>query len=125
MLQQESDPSALGFQCTDLSEKWIPLQLQECCCLICIPYIPDQNPILPVYAGKMGILRVKRDSPYLTKYYDVNKYQYHALLCVGVFGRYTTNCYPNAQNVGATNSGTLTLPYCPGFPYKIMCGTRD
>ena len=34
MLQQENDPSALGFQCTDLSENLIPLQLQECCCLI-------------------------------------------------------------------------------------------
>ena len=30
MLQQESDPSALGFQYADLSENLIPLQLQEC-----------------------------------------------------------------------------------------------
>ena len=37
------------------------------------PYFLDQNPILPVYAGKMGILRVKRDSPYLSKNYIVNK----------------------------------------------------
>ena len=33
-----------------------------------------------------------------------------------MYGRYATNCYPDAQTVGATNSGTLTLPYCPGFP---------
>ena len=38
-------------------------------------------------------------------------------MCFGVVGRYTTNCYPNAQNMGATNSGTLTLPYCQRFPY--------
>ena len=37
-----------------------------------------------------------------------------AVLCV--FGRYTRNCFPNAQNVGATNSGTLTLPSCHGLP---------
>ena len=30
MLQQESDPSVLGFQYADLSENLIPLQLQEC-----------------------------------------------------------------------------------------------
>ena len=67
--------------------------------------------------GKMGILRVKLDSPYLFKKKMMStKNQYHAQLCFGVFGRYTTNCYPNAQNVGATNSGTLTFPYCPGFP---------
>ena len=41
------------------------------------------------------------------------------MLCFGVFGRYTTNCYPNAHNVGATNSRTSTLPYCPGFPYNL------
>ena len=35
----------------------------------------------------------------------------------GVFGRYKTNGYPNAQNVGATNSGMLTLTYSSGFPY--------
>ena len=81
------------------------------------PIFPGSNPILPVYAGKMGILRVKRDSPYLAKPNDVNKKQCHALLCLGLFGRYTTNCYPNARNVGATNSGTLTVPYCPGLPY--------
>ena len=39
----------------------------------CIPYFPGQNPILPVYAGKMGILRVKQDSPYLSKNNDVNQ----------------------------------------------------
>ena len=48
------------------------------------------------------------------------KQQYHALLCFGVFGRYTTNCYPTAQNVGATNNGMLTLPYCPGFLYTYL-----
>ena len=30
MLQQESDPSAFGFQYPNLSENLIPLQLQEC-----------------------------------------------------------------------------------------------
>ena len=30
MLQQESDPSALGFQYADVSENLISLQLQEC-----------------------------------------------------------------------------------------------
>ena len=34
-----------------------------------------------------------------------------------MLGRYKTNGYPNAQNVGATNSGTLTLTYSSGFPY--------
>ena len=34
--------------------------------------IGHQNPILPIYAGKMGILRVKRDSPYLSNNNDVN-----------------------------------------------------
>ena len=52
--------------------------------------------------------------------------QCHALLCFGVFGRYATNCYPNAQYVGATKSGKLTLPYCPGFPYMgHKYSTRD
>ena len=48
--------------------------------LLCISYIPDQNPILPVCAGKMGILRVNRDSPYLSKNIDVNKKQYCCVL---------------------------------------------
>ena len=30
MLQQESAPSALGFQYADLTENLLPLQLQEC-----------------------------------------------------------------------------------------------
>ena len=48
----------------------------------------------------MGILRVKRDSPYLSQNNDYmsTKNQYHALLSFDVFGRYTTNCYLNAQN---------------------------
>ena len=65
----------------------------------------------------MGNLRVKRDSPYLSKNNDVNKTTIpRAVVFWCIWGRYTTNCYPNAQNVCATNSGTLTLPYCPGFP---------
>ena len=71
----------------------------------------------PVYAGKMGILRVKRDSPIYQKIMMSTTTKCHALLCFGVFGRYTTNCYPSAQNVSATNSGTLILTYCPGFLY--------
>ena len=63
-------------------------------------------------------MRVKRDSQFLFKKIMMStKKQYHAQFCFGVFGRYTKKCYPNAQHVGATNSGTLTLPYFPGFPY--------
>ena len=65
----------------------------------------------PLFPGSKNEKRVKRDCPYLSKNNNVNnKKQYHALLCFSVYGRYTTNCYPDAQTVGATNSGTLTLP---------------
>ena len=43
-------------------------------------------------------MRVKSDSPYLSKNMMSIKKQYHALLCFGVSGRYTTNCYPGAWN---------------------------
>ena len=54
---------------------------------ICIPYFPDQNPTLPVYEGKMGILRVKRDSPFYQNIMMLTKNNtMHS--CV-LLGRYT------------------------------------
>ena len=73
----------------------------------------------------MGILQVKRDSPYLSKNNNVNKKQYHVLLCLGVFGRCATNCYHIARNVGATNNGTLNSPILPVFPLHSDLGVQS
>ena len=75
------------------------------------------------FCGYNGIVRIYQPIIISTKK------QYHALLCFGVSGRYTTNCYPDAQTVGATNSGTLTplrvsLTYVIGEELTLIHKTR-
>ena len=52
-----------------------------------------KNPILPVYAGKMGILRVKRDSRIYYKNNDVNN-KNNTMPCCVVFDRYNNKLLP-------------------------------
>ena len=86
------------------------------------PYFPDQNPILPVYADEMGMLRVKRDSPYLSKILmstKTNTMPCCVLVCQSDTQK-KKNCYSNGQYVGATNSARVS----PNYFAKPRCTPR-
>ena len=64
----------------------------------------------------MGIFRVKRNSPYLSKNNDVNNKINIMPCCVLVYVPNTKQTVTLMRKMWVRRTAELTLPYCPGFP---------
>ena len=71
----------------------------------------------------MGIFRVKRNSPYLSKNNDVNNKINIMPCCVLVYVPNTKQTVTLMRKMWVRRTAELTLPYCPGFPLFVIYST--